>query len=339
MDVLLEILGWLFIALLVALIAVAALVRHSWHEDKPLSLLNEPIEFEIDAAPGWIHKPKTQNLLIDFEALGFKKHRVYRERPGGLKSMVLTNGRRDQFGEIRQTPAGLATGFSAETLEGMNLQVVSTELPGAFAFEPNKIVESRPGSSVAEQYEAFEGLIAKQPLKVIADGAFDARRQEQLNLDRNAPFDVHEQLLWQDGERQLVDRWRRHHENEPRLREAYAQLAAKAMVAIHREISENLVQSEDLDAATRTLYCSQFILFNPRLHHDGFREYLIELFRCWGEIKENRVKQLAAESVDAAELFTRFEYEFPELKLDKFYSVTRPIKAELYGYLDPDEED
>lgn len=111
------------------------------------------------------------------------------------------------------------------------------------------------------------------------------------------------------------------------------------MQKVENEIEDDLDQAEDLSVATHSKYEYKFIIFNPRLHKAGFCGYLNDEFDCWSDITSKRLEELSEESVNAVDFFERFKAEYPQLKFKKFYSVTKPIKAELWGYEDPDEED
>jgi hypothetical protein len=337
MDLLLIILGYIFLALIIIAIIVFFALRSFWGKIKSMGSLFEPIELEVDPRPKWINKPEVQTLIRDFEALGFKPLRVYKETNMKIRPMILANDARDQFGELYQTPQEIVTGFCAETTDSMNLNVTTTRLADTFALKPNKITESYPEDSISELYEKFTALIANQQLKVIEDEHFDEYLQEQMNKEIQSKYEHHELPLWQDGEEIFVERWRKHYQNETELHQAYEMLSSEAMQQIESEIAENLGQAEDLSAATHSRYGYNFTIFSPRLHKAGFCEYLIDAFSCWDGIRSSRIKELAEESTDTAELFERFRAEYPQLKLNTFYSVTTPIEADLWGYEDLDE--
>ena len=204
----------------------------------------EPIKLEVDPEPKWVEQPAIQSLIANFEAIGFRKHRVYREISTKIKPMILANETRDQFGEIYQTPQGTVIGFCADTTDDMSLNVTTTELADTFAIKPNKITEGYPGASVAELYSKFKVLIADQPLKSIEDDSFDNYLQDRIHKEMQGRYDTHELPLWQEGEAVFVERWRKHHKSENDLYQTYEMLSCEAMQQIESDIEDNLGQAE-----------------------------------------------------------------------------------------------
>ena len=339
MDLFLKILGYLFLVLVLVVIIGFFLVRRWFAKVKEMSAMFGPVNLVVDPAPDWIQKPKVLALTAEFAAVGFKPHRVYQQTNMKIRPMIFANEARDQFGELYDTAAGLMCGFCADTEAGMSLNVTNSKMADVFAIKPRKIIEGYPDADIATLHAKFRQLVGGQRLKVIEDERFDEELQSQMNRDIEQNFEVGGIPLWQDDEPDFLARWGKHHYDEKDLRSAYESLCGESLAKISELVSDQLSDAEDLSAAVYSRYENNFIVFNPRLHKGGFCAFLVERFSGEEGVDPERITRLAAESADTRDFFERFIAEHPGLKLRKFYSVSAPIEADLWGYECPEEDD
>ncbi|MEO0794835.1 MAG: hypothetical protein AAFX93_06725 [Verrucomicrobiota bacterium] len=275
MDLLLKILGYIFLALIILGVIAFFVIRHYWGKLKDFAAALEPIELEEDPNPDWTNGDDIRALISQFEVHGFRPFKVYKPTAIGIKPMILANDSLSMFGEIYVTKGETICGFSATTIDDMTLDVTTAKLGDTFGIKPNKITEAYPDATIAQLHEKILTLVGEAPLKEFVEDMFTEELQKQLNQDLLGMYDSHERPLWEDGEEVFVGRWRKHHKNEKDLHKTYELMASEHIDQIADDVSETLPEREDLSAAVVNRYESSNLIFQsaipqewiPRIPH------------------------------------------------------------------------
>ncbi len=335
MDLLLTILGYAFIALTVLALVAFIVIRLGWKYIKNMSEAMSNVELVEDPDPKWLSKPEASKLIEEFEAKGFKLIKVYKPIMMKIKTAFLANSARDQFAGIYSTPAGIKAEFSADTIEGLSLNVTNDEMADVYAIKPNKIINSCPNGRPAEMYTQFKELVSDAQLRVVPDEELTSFLETSINKDLQNSYDTHERPLWEDGVEDFTQRWSKHY-NGKKLRSSYSVLVAEHLEHIASEAIEQLGESEDISAATWNRYEDNNLIFNPRFEKEGFAEYLELNFACLDSVSGNRIKSMSKDSKNSEELLDLFTAEYPHLGLTRFAKIQNPVEAEVIGFTDPE---
>lgn len=333
MDLLLKILGGLFLLLLIGLVVVFFLIRYFWRLVKAARM---EIELEEDPDPKWLDRSEVHEALEAYRKLGFEVFKVYKEISTQVKPCILANTKHDQFGELYLTANELVCGFSADSIDGISLNVTNTEMAECYAIKPDKVFEYYPKASPAELYEHFKVMIEGVEIVVEEEDGFTERLQAKINKELLGAYDTHERPLWEDGKPIFFERWRKHAKKAKDLDETYAFMVSENLESLEETVTEQMEASETLSAKDHNHYQYQFFVYNPRFEKQGFRMYLESTFACHKRVKPKQLQELEAQAADTESFFNAVKQTYPELKLKAFFELSEPVAAEVIGYEDSD---
>lgn len=331
MALFLKIIGIIFLILLFAIIALILFVRHFFKKVNEQTMSTKPIVLVEDPGPKWLEKVKVKVLTDEICRLGFEPTKVYTPVMMGIRLAVFANRERNQFAAVYYSPIVLSMEFSAETPEGLNMNVTTDKLADTYKPKPNKIIRAYPSASPAELYPRFVELIADAKLNIVPDEKFTETLQKQLNDELKNSYKTNSMPLWQDGLDDFLQRWKKHGTDDE-LRKTYSISVSHQLNDIRAQIAAQLSNSTGISTKQSGQYTQALLVYNPRVEKNGFLEHLKYLFACAPELYEKKLQKFADESSDTAALFERITQSFPELVLTKIASVTEPIEADVYRY-------
>lgn len=334
----LKILGILFLVL-ICLIVLAIILFKLWLRKISGGQLNNfaEIKVEVDPDPKWIEEKKIKPLFDEFKALGFEPTFTLKPIFGSARTQFFTNKDRTIHASIAKIGSLITQEFSADTVEGMNLNVTNFERTDLFVKKAHKIIKGCPNASINQIYHEFLALAADSPLKSIPDELFLADLEAALKRDQQTGFHDGSHPIWEKDREYFIKRWQNHIPGENPSR-VYAELVCQSLEVISMEIHEQLRNSEQISAKMFNQYDSCLICCNPDFDRWGFTFYLESL----GVITPEELKNIEAQGnslADSNEILTYVSNTKPELQLTKLCQLESPVSVDIFGYSNPEEDD
>ena len=335
MDLILKILGIVFLVLIVIAIGAFFFLRKKWRSlvaglgqemdgTPPMS-----IHLNQDLNPEWTQEPEVADMIEEVESLGFYKGKAYAiKEMAAVKFASLFRPQRDACAVVSKHDNGMLwLEFVLEYQDGSDLTVTNAPMGGEMDTRPEceKIVVRN--APVSELYETFKAKIQPKPKVPIDDSNFREVFEESYRRDmawRAAKGGVSEEEIkrvMESGDISL---------DEEELQDAVMDIKKKELYTWHEECIDHALKKKNVPPEKWDLYKRRIFIVTDQAHTPSFIEYLDD-FLNFDEAQLDGFLQLAKTGQKASDLFALINDSLsPELRGKKLGTVDYPVAATLF---------
>jgi len=336
MDLVLKVLGVILLLLVCLAIAAWIAVKHWWKRLAAAGALPSEIKLVENPDPKWTREHNIQLKFQAFADLGYEPTKVFLPTPQQIEMQFFANSDRTRHAVVYKTLLGFNEEFSADTKDGININVTSFEHADMFTKKAHKIIVAMPGASIPELHRKFEGLLENEELVQVPDDSLAHHVESQYKLGMSRMYDAGDIPMWEDSFADYSKRWE-HKAGGDVLRESFTNSVAQQLSQLTEEAGEILAESSNITAKQWSTYQSSFLLCNPRIDRAGFGKYLAGRLALEKEDELQRIEAITTTAGDPQQIIERAAIEFPRFRIVELTSIDKPIQATVFGY-EPEEE-
>lgn len=331
MDLILKLLGIVLLLLVFLVIAGWIAIKYWSRRMAAAGAMPTEIKLEENPNPKWTRDHDVQLKFQAFADLGYEPTKVFLPTPQQIEMQCFANSDRKRLAVIYRTVLGFNEEFSADTMDGVNINVTNSEFTDQFTKSPGKIFVGMPGASIPELHRKFETMLENEELLEIPDHSLAGHIESQYRKSINQAYVAGNIPMWEDSFGDYSERWA-HKAGADALREAFTNGVAQQLTLLTAEAEETLQESDRITAKQWSAYQYTFLLCNPRIDRTGFGKYLAEQLDLEDEDELKELEAITRAAADSQQIVEQTAIRFPQFKIVELLTIDTPIPATVYGY-------
>lgn len=331
MDLILKLLGVVLLLLIFLVIAGWIAVKYWWRRMAAAGAMPTEIKLLENPNPKWTRDHPIQLKFQAFADLGYEPTKVFLPTPQQIELQCFATSDRKRHAVIYRTVLGINEEFSADTLDGININVTNSEFTDKFTKNPRKIIVGMPGVSIPELHRKFESMLENEELLEVPDHSLASHIEAQYHQSIHQAYVAGDIPMWEDSFGDYSKRWANKAEADV-LRESFTNGVAQQLTLLTTEAGEALEESDRITAKQWSAYQYTFLLCNPRIDRTGFGKYLAEMLDIEDEDDLKKLDAITRSATDSQQIVEQAAIQFPRFKIVELLTIDKPFPATVYGY-------
>lgn len=336
MGTFLQIIGIVFLAILVILTLGGLYIWRKWRSIKELMedspSMYSKIHLNEDINPLWTEKPETSAIAKDFESIGFSKGRAYliKEMPGTRLMTFFKTDEGIAAYVCENDKVGLWTDVCLKYEDDSEITLSNASYAGAGAIDskPNAEKIIREGAGVIELYgELKKRLDPDKPIFMVNDGNFREFFEEEYRKDvewRAKRGGISEAEMRRMAEAEGLDM------SDEDLQEAMLGMKRMELDQWHDECVDQFAEDKKIPGGKIDRDYHRLFIVSDQIDVRLFIEYVADFL----DLSENQVESfhgLADEIGNASAMFERINNSLSTgLRAENLGTVDFPIRADIW---------
>lgn len=332
MSTILNILGIVFIVVIVIGICLFFYLRKKWRQLVEMAKDGDMPPFRVhlneDLDPEWTADPEISGQIKKLEELGFAKGKAYsiHEMPGVVMASFFKPDE-GLFALVNRHERGLVWAeFAVQYEDGNELSISNLPAGKGVDHRPEVKKLQLSDAGMEELYDALKKELEPKPKKTINDGNF--REEFEKSYEKDNVWRMQKGGISKEEVRRMAEDGGDF--DEETFEETLAEIKLQEIRTWHDACIEHLLEKKNAPAEKWDFYKDRFIIVSDLMMPLAFVNYLDERME-FTEEQYNSFRTLANPKIKAGNLFSKIhETLSPDLRPKKAGSINYPIQAEVY---------